>query len=104
MTDQAQEPQFQPVTDVQLDPNTVIEQLGQEVGTLSKDLVIANLKLQAAINEINRINFENAGLKSRVLSQQADIAAMREQLADPNHPAVRRRRQAEAKGQATTST
>ena len=71
----------EPITDVQVAPEPVINQLGVEIGQLSVDVVQTKLKLAAALVELNRVNAENEGLRARVIARDADVAALREQVA-----------------------
>ncbi len=77
------------VTDVNLDPNLVVEAMSNEIGILSGQLVVSSLKLKASLNQINLMAAEVRNLRIRLASQDTDIKAMREQLMDPNHPSKR---------------
>lgn len=68
------------INDVQIAPDAVINQLGDELGQLSVIIVQSKLKLAAALTELNRVNAENEGLRARVVARDADVAALREQV------------------------
>lgn len=80
------------ITDVQLDPNQIFDALNTEIGVLSGQIVVSKLKLASALTQLNLIMAENASLRKRIIAQDADITAMRDQLADPNHPSRRNRK------------
>lgn len=69
------------ITDVQISPLLVVNQLGAELGMLSVIIVQSKLKLDSALIELNRVNAENEGLRKRIVARDADVAALREQVA-----------------------
>lgn len=69
------------ITDVQISPLLVVNQLGAELGMLSVIIVQSKLKLDSALIELNRVNAENEGLRTRIVARDADVAALREQVA-----------------------
>lgn len=68
------------LTDVNIPAEKVVVQLGDEIGMLSVIIVQKSLKLDAALQELNRVNAENEGLRARILARDADVAALREQV------------------------
>lgn len=70
----------QPITEVVIPAEAVVAQLGAEIGMLSVSLVQGRLKLDAAVQELNRVNEENEGLRERVKAFIVDMASLREQV------------------------
>lgn len=71
----------EPINDVVIPAEAVVAQLGTELGLLSVILVQSRLQVAAALGEVNRLTIENEGLRTRVLARDADVVALREQVA-----------------------
>ena len=71
----------EPINDVVIPAEAVVAQLGTELGLLSVILVQSRLQVTAALGEVNRLTIENEGLRTRVLARDADVVALREQVA-----------------------
>jgi predicted nucleic acid-binding Zn-ribbon protein len=64
----------------------VIDAQAHEIGILSSQIIVANLRLNKSEAEIAGLNTQTEGLKARVIAQEADIKELRAQVAPKNHP------------------
>lgn len=71
----------------------VIDAQSHEIGILSSQLIIEGLRLKKSMSEIAFINEQNEALRARIIAQDADIQALRLQVAPKNHPSKRVRKE-----------